>query len=206
VKTSFRALLFGLLVLGFLVAIGATASQINPQAARLAGGHKYSPGTILNLSGKALYRTWEIGNGVVVQDAFWPCVATLEFLENKEFRYTFSEIRPVDGPKDIVCYGKMAASGELMFTFPVPLMVFPDGTSLTITDIIQAHACATIWGPGINQNTLVFKGRFDGTKFEATAYFMATVASPCPSNDMFDPALHPGPLHWTFGYDLNVVR
>jgi len=202
-KAFFKSFLFGLLVFGFLVAIGATASQINPRAAQLACKQKYPAGTIFNLSGRSLYRTWDIRDGEMIQDNFCDCVATLEFLEKGDFKFTFSETCP-GHPPGIVCYGKMAASGELMFTYPVPLVVFPDGTSMNVTDAIRAHACATIWGPGINEGTLKFIGKFNGKHFSAIAGFMAAVASPCPSNDMFDPALHPGPLFWTFGYDLRV--
>jgi hypothetical protein len=164
---------------------------------------KYIPGTVYTLSGKALYNTWQVKDGTVLQNNKWDCAATLEFLKNRGIRYTFSELRP-NGPANIVCYGKIAASGILTFKFPAPLFTLPDGTKLYITDIIRAHACAKIWGEGINEGTLVFKGKFDGTRFTATAKFMATVASPCPSNDIFDPALVDGPLHWTFGYDLTV--
>ncbi len=201
-KASRRAFLFGLLIFGFLAGIGAAAGEDKPPV-------KYPAGTQFSLTGLALYRTWEIGNGEVIVDGTVPCDSTLEFLEDNNFKYTFVEHRPnPDGSTSdngpYVCYGKMSASGELRFTFPTPLAYLPDGTPLYITDVIRAHACATIWGPGINENTLEFKGRFDGEHFNATARFMATVASPCPSNNMWDPAEHPGPVHWIFGYDLVV--
>jgi len=196
-KVSFKALLFGLLVLGFLVTIGEAASLDKPPL-------KYPAGTIFNLTGVSIYRTWEVGNGEVVQDNVWPCHATLEFFEDNIFQYTFAEDRPNGNAASF--YGKMAASGTLKFEFPSPLFVDPVTGPFYVTDIIRAHACATIWGPGINEGTLKFIGKFDGTRFTATGSFMATVASPCPSNDLFDPIAHPGPLHWIFGYELDVVH
>ena len=163
---------------------------------------KYEPGTIYKLSGLALYKTWEVGSGKIWQNAANRCVGTLEFLEGRNFRYTFAETQP-DG-NGMEFYGKISSSGTLTFQFPSPVATFPDGTNLYITDIIKGHACAELWGPGINEGTLYFHGKFDGTRFTATAKFMANVASPCPSNDMFDPALVNNPLHWTFGYDLTI--
>jgi len=165
---------------------------------------KYAPGTIYNLSGMALYDTWEVISGKVWQDAANTCFGTLEFLEGRNFKYTFWETRP--NGNNAIFYGKISSSGTLTFSFPSPLATFPDGTKLYVTDIIKGHACAEIWGEGINQGTLVFKGNFDGNRFTATAKFMAKVASPCPSNDMFNPALVNGNLHWTFSYDLCVVE
>ena len=161
------------------------------------------PGTVYNLSGFALYDTWEIISGKVWQNVENECVGKLEFLEDGNFNYSFSELR--SNGNAAMFSGKISPSGTLTFKFPSPLMTFPDGTNFYITDVIKGHACAELWGEGINEGTLVFYGQFNGNKFEATAKFMARVASPCPSNDMFDPALVNGDLNWTFGYDLRVV-
>lgn len=153
-----------------------------------------NPGDHFSLTGFATYDTWEAGSGKVWQDVDNACTAELVFSDKYNFTFTFLE-----SPKpQITCHGKMANSGELIFEYPVPLI---EGW-FTITEIIQMHACATIWGEGINKGTLVFKGRFDGISFKATAKFMASVASPCPSNNMFDPSLVNNPLNWTFGYNM----
>jgi hypothetical protein len=163
---------------------------------------KYAPGTSYNLSGLALYKTWKVKDGTLIQDHPWPCTATLEFLEGRDFKYTFTEERggdPMDNPS-LECYGKISASGILTFKFPAPL--WPDG--LYITDIIREHACAKIWGEGINEGTLVFKGKFDGTEFTATAKFMALIEEYCPNATDLFPTPVDGPLRWIFGYDLTV--
>ena len=164
---------------------------------------KYAPGTFYNLEGVAWYKTWEVISGKIVQNVGNDCVGTLEFLEDRNFKYTFSETR--ENGNAAAFYGKISASGTLTFQFPSPLFVDPVYGPFYITDVIKGHACAEIWGPGVNKGTLYFNGKFDGTRFTAIAKFMAKVASPCPSNDMFDPALINGPLHWTFSYDLCVV-
>ena len=164
---------------------------------------KYAPGTIYNLEGVAWYKTWEVISGKVVQNVGNDCVGTLEFLEGRNFRYIFAETRPNGNAAEFS--GKISASGTLTFQFPSPLFVDPVNGPFYIIDVIKAHACAEIWGAGINKGTLFFNGEFDGTRFTAIAKFMAKVASPCPSNDMFNPALVDGPLHWTFSYDLCVV-
>lgn len=166
--------------------------------------NKYTPGTIYNLSGFALYKTWEAASGKIWQDVANECVGSIEFLGDMNFKYAFKETRENGNAAEF--YGKISKNGTLTFKFPSPLATFPDGTKLYITDVIKGHACAEIWGEGINDGTLVFYGRFNGNKFEAIAKFMAKVNSPCPSNDMFDPSLVTNPLNWTFSYDLKVMK
>jgi len=154
---------------------------------------KINAGDVFPLSGLALYRTWKVGGGEVLQDVGLPCTATLEILENHGIIFTFTE-----PPKPtIVCYGKMSESGVLSFKYPTPV-----AWGLNITDILRLHTCATIWGEGINEGTLVFKGNFDGTKFNATAKFMARIDVPCPDGMLGGPI--DGNLHYTFGYALTV--
>ena len=86
-KASLKVLLSGLLVLGFLVTIGEAAGQDKPPL-------KYPAGTTFTMTWVAVYRTWEIGNGEVVQNNNNACNATLEFFENNVFQYTFAETRP----------------------------------------------------------------------------------------------------------------
>jgi hypothetical protein len=161
----------------------------------------FNKGDVFKLSGLALYRTWEVRGGKVWQNASNPCEVNLEFLDKHNFLFTITETGKGTWT---MSRGKIGDSGMLTFRFPTPLFTLPDGTGLNITDIISGHACATLWGEGINEGTLVFNGKFDGKELTATAYFMAKVASPCPSNDMFDPALVKGNLWWTFGYNLTV--
>ena len=162
-----------------------------------------SEGTVFHLKGMTMYRTWEVIGGKVWQNTGNPCVALLEFLDRKNFRVTFTETKSAESVT-IICYGKIGSSRKLSFKYPVPLMTLPDGTGVNITDIIRQHACAKICGPCIDEGTLYFKGKFDGTRFTATAKFMAMVESPCPSNDMFDPSMVRGNLNWTFSYDLTL--
>jgi hypothetical protein len=161
---------------------------------------KYAPGTIYNLSGLSLYKTWTVKEGIVIQDEKIECTGSLEFLKDRNFVFSFQELGP-DG--NAAAYnGKISASGELRFQFPAPLVTFPDGSKLYITDIIKSHACVTaIWGPGVNEGTLYFNGRFDGSHFYAEAKFMAIVNESCP--DLFNPTYN-GVVNWIFGYDLTV--
>jgi len=160
---------------------------------------KYESGTSYVLTGLALYKTWTVKEGTVIQDSKWACTGTLEFLEGRNFRFTFAEIR--EGGNSMVYYGKISSSGVLTFQVPAPLI---PGSEFYITDVIKSHGCVIkIWGPGINQGTLFFNGKFDGNRFTAEAKFMALVDESCP--DLFNPTYN-GQVHWIFGYDLNVVK
>jgi hypothetical protein len=158
----------------------------------------YAPGTTFTLSGFALFDTWKVIDKTVLQDVHNVCTAELVFLEKNNFRITFYEVKPGFGTVPFECYGKISSSGILSFKYPVPVF----GT-LNITDIIKMNSCATIWGEGINEGTLVFKGKFDGKRFTDTAKFMAKIEEYCPNNYMF-PTPVEGNIHWTFGHDLTV--
>lgn len=159
----------------------------------------FAAGTIFRLEGVSLYKTWTVIGGTVLQDVCHENTGEIEFLGGRDFRFSFQETRP--GGNTMVYFGKISASGELRFQFPSPLFVFDDGTPFYITDVIKSHGCVTdLWGPGINQGTLMFRGTFDGTVLTAEAKFMARVIDNCP--DLFS---YEGNVHWIFAYDMNVV-
>jgi hypothetical protein len=163
---------------------------------------KYTPGTSYELTGLALYKTWTVKEGTVIQDNKLECIGTLEFLEGRNFIYTFQELRENGNAAQF--YGKISASGTLTFQFPSPLFVDPVKGPFYITDVIKSHTCISkIWGPGVNKGTLYFNGKFDGNRFTAEAKFMALVDESCP--DLFNPVYN-GQVHWIFGYDLTVVE
>ena len=166
--------------------------------------HRFRPGTVYNLSGLSVYKAWEVKSGKKWLDYPTECVGTLEFLEGMNFKYTFQETAPDGNGAEF--YGKISNSGVLTFKFPTPIAINPDGSNFYITDLISQHLCAEIWGEGVKENTLVFHGKFNGNKFDATAIFIVKLASPCPNNDVLDPALVTNPLYWSFGYDLKVVK
>jgi hypothetical protein len=160
----------------------------------------YDPGTVFTLSGFALFDTWKVKDKTVLQDVHNVCTAELVFLEDHNFRITFFEVKPGLGTIPFECYGKIASSGILTFKYPVPVF----GT-LNITDIIKMNSCATIWGEGINEGTLVFRGKFDGKRFTDLAKFMARIEVNCPGNTMFTTPVD-GNIWWTFGHDLTVME
>jgi len=160
---------------------------------------KYSPGTTYTLSGIALFDTWKVIDGTVLQNAHNVCTAELVFLEKHNFMITFFEDKPGIGIVPFECYGKIASSGILSFKYPAPVF-----GPLYITDIIKMSSCATIWGPSINENTLLFKGKFDGTRFTDETKFMAKINEPCPGGMFYEFEPINSNLHWTFGHDLTV--
>ena len=160
---------------------------------------EYVAGTIFQLQGVSLYKTWAVIGGTVLQDVSHENIGVIEFLGGRDFRFFFQETREKGNEAEY--YGKVSSSGELRFQFPAPLFTFPDGTPFYITDVIKSHGCVTdLRGPGINQGTLFFKGRFDGTRLYAEAKFMASVIDNCP--ELFS---YNGDVHWIFAYDMTVV-
>ncbi len=160
---------------------------------------EYVAGTIYQLEGYSIYKTWTVVGGTLLQDVRHENIGVIEFLGGRDFRFSFQETRP--GGNAMVYTGKISASGVLNFHMPSPIFTFPDGTPFYITDVIKSHGCVTdLWGPGINEGSLYFKGRFDGTRLTAEAKFMATVIDNCP--DMFS---YTGDVHWIFAYEMYVI-
>ena len=158
----------------------------------------YPQGTVFILSGVATFDTWKVIDKTVLQDVENVCTAELEFLEGNNFRITFFEVKPGFGTVPFECYGKISSSGVLTFKYPAPAF----GTTY-ITDIIRMNSCATIWGEGINEGTLVFRGKFDGERWTDMAKFMAKIEEYCPNNYMFETPVE-GNIFWTFGHELTV--
>jgi hypothetical protein len=180
-------------------------TQTDEDQADLKCGHIYKAGDIFHLSGQALFHTWKLKDGTVLQDVHHNCWADLEFIDKNNFKFTFHEEKPEIPVTPVFvlvaeCHGKIASSGILTFTYPTPIF-----NGMNITDIISQNSCATIWGPGVNKGTLVFIGKFDRKKFAAKAYFMAKIEEYCPNNTMF-PTPVDGNIYWTFGHDLDVVN
>jgi hypothetical protein len=170
-----------------------------PMAYEKSAATEFVNGTIYQLEGLSLYKTWTVIEGTVIQDVRHENIGEIEFLGGRDFRFFFKETR--EGGNAAEYFGKISASGELRFQFASPLFYLPDGTPFYITDIIKSHACVTkIWGPGLNEGTLYFKGRFDGTRLYADANFMASVIDDCP--ELFS---YEGNVHWMFAYDMTVV-
>jgi len=169
----------------------------NGQSAQLP--LKYESGTTFNFTGVALFDTWKVTDGTVLQDVHNVCTAVLVFLEKNNFMITFYEVKPGFGTVPFECYGSMASSGILTFKYPTPVF-----GPYNITDIIKMNSCATIWGPSVNEGTLLFKGKFDGTRFIDEAKFMARVNEPCPEGMLYEFEPINSNLHWTFGHDLTV--
>jgi hypothetical protein len=164
-----------------------------------SAAEKYVAGTIYQLEGASLYKTWAVTDGTVLQDASYDNVGVIEFLGGRDFKFCFQEIR--EGGNAAEFYGKISASGGLSFQFPAPLFTSPDGTPIYILDIIKSHGCVTdLWGPGINKGTLYFNGRFDGTSLYAETKFKANVIDKCP--ELFS---YNGIVHFVWAYDMHVT-
>jgi len=152
------------------------------------------------LSGVQNYYTYASKIDEVLQDGDLPCNIILEFLEGHNVKVTIDEGRP-GGPGEY--YGTMTPSGQIMFSIPSPMMIFPNGSALYITDIIQMHSGCEIYGRGINKGTLIYMGYFDGERLWASAPFHSKCPVEWPDNDLFETPVE-GPVHWSWTIDVTV--
>jgi len=163
---------------------------------------KYLPGTTINLSGKTIYNYVKVIGNEVLADMYCPSSAKITFLQNNKVELFITENGDCGG-RSFYAYGQITPSGTLKFEYAVPVITFPDGTGLKITDVIQGHLGCTISGPGIDRGTLVFFGDFDGSTLIATSAFNSKCDVEWPGNNIF-PTPVAGPVKCLWTYSLSV--
>lgn len=197
-------------LLGLLIIIGCSMEdelvmEMKPpdgavdQTARMRQVAKDGP---VYLSGVQNYYTYATKSKELLQDTDIPCKLTLDFLEGQNIQITITKYPP-SGERTNLLIGEMTPSGETTFSYPVPLMVIPDGSTLNLTDIIQGHGGCVIYGPGINKGTLIYHGYFDGEQLKAAVIFNSKCEQEWPANEVFPPPVD-GPVHWSWAIDVTV--
>ena len=164
----------------------------------------YAPGTVLNFSGKTVYHYVKVIGNYVLADMFCPNQMQITFQTDNKVELFIAENGDCGG-RSFYAYGKITPSGVITFEYAVPVLTFPDGSSLKITDVIIGHLGCTLSGPGISKGTLVFNGRFDGCTLVATAHFDAKCPDEWTSNNIF-PTPVEGPVQCTWTYDMTIVE
>jgi hypothetical protein len=132
------------------------------------------------------------------------CTAQLWYDEIEEtYKLQTMEYRP-DETGNLVLYRevefdlKITPGGQVMFPWP-PIWT-EEGEELgadgfSVVDLVKLHTGATdLFGPGINKNTLIYKGHFNGSKLEVMSHFTG-----------MDALGLEGPVGIKFSYDLEVV-
>jgi hypothetical protein len=162
----------------------------------------YVPGTILNFSGKTIYKYVQVNGNIVLADMYCPNEAKITFFEDKKIELFITE-NGACGGRSFYAYGQIAPSGTLKFEYAIPVVTLPDGTGLKITDVIKGHLGCTIKGPGIDRGTLVFFGRFEGSQLIATSNFNSECKVSWPNNNIFPTPVN-GPVQCTWTYEFSL--
>ena len=178
--------------------------ELSDAAARIGRFYKAHDGSPIELSGVQNYFTYALKSRTVLQDGDNPCDVTLEFVDRKNIILNIVEyLNLPDGTTMIrpsMLEGKMTRAGIIKVSYPVPMI--PE-TDIAITDIISGHTGCELYGPGIEQRTLVFIGYFNGERLKASAFFMSKCDVPWDTNDLFETPVD-GPVQWRWTLDLKV--
>lgn len=164
----------------------------------------FSPGEVLNFTGKTIYNYEQLIGHNVLADMFCPNEVKITILKDRKIELLVTESGDC-GERSFYAYGNITPSGFVTFEYAVPVITLPDGTGMNITDVIKGHLGGTIKGPGVERGTLVFFGRFLGNKLLATSYFIAKCEVEWPANNIF-PTPVKGPIKCSWTYDLNIVK
>ena len=152
----------------------------------------------LKLSGVWNYYTYAVKGDEVIQDWDNPSTAELTYLDGQAIELVVTEHTAV-GPRTTPFLGKLTPGGQLKLFFPDPAMVLPDGTELSIIDIVEGHTGCTVLGGTFP----TFHGWMDGERLYASAHFNSRCDQEWPSNDVFDVPID-GPVQWSWTIDLTV--
>lgn len=170
-------------------------------------------GTI-SLQGFTRFAFYATKEGRVITDGysmnFLECQAELIFIDNKNFVLNTKEIVPGIGLlyREISFEGKITPSGQLKFSWPETWMELNDfGVLESRTEIlaqVRMHTGMVISGQGINKNTLIYMGRFDGEKLFADMHIVGQ--QKVPGTMSFFEELVEGPVLINFMIDLKVTE
>ena len=181
-------------------------AELSDAAARFGKFRKTHDGSPVNLSGVQNYFTYALKSKTVLQDADNPCEVSLEFVDRKNIVLNIIESLTLpDGTtmmRPSMLQGKITNGGVIKASYPVPMI--PE-TDIAITDIIAGHTGCQLFGPGIEQRTLVFIGYFNGERLKASAFFMSKCDVEWGANDLFETPVD-GPVKWRWSLDLEVIE
>lgn len=138
----------------------------------------------------------------------FPTTATLTKVDGQNYILKGIAISP-DGNIYVEFDVKMTPDGVVSFAWPETYMI-NQTTFHDITSIISYHDGTIMHGPGINKSTVNFKGKFDGTKFQAASHFMGKqveFGSTYFYSEAYLGHLVEGPISMGFSiFDLKVVE
>lgn len=154
-------------------------------------------GDVLHFSGKTVYKYVQVIGDNVLADMYCPNEATITSLGNNKIELYITENGDCGG-RSFFAYGLMTPSGSITFEYAVPVLY-----GMNITDVIRGHLGCDINGPGISKNTLLFQGKFDGSKLVAMVHFIAKCNVHWEANNIFTTPVE-GPVKCSWTYELTL--
>jgi hypothetical protein len=154
--------------------------------------------SLVNLSGVFNYYTYAVKGDEILQDWDNAATAKLNYLDGQAIELVVTE-DTIYGPRPTAFQGKLTPGGQIKLYFPDPAMVLPDGTELSIIDIVEGHTGCTVLGGTFP----TFHGYMDGERLYASAHFNSRCDQEWPDNDVFDVPVE-GPVQWAWTIDLTV--
>lgn len=166
-------------------------------------------GTV-NLDGYTRFDVYANKEGIVITDGhvdnFLACTAELVFKDQQNFVLNTKEsfIMP-DGSqmliREISFDGKITPSGQLKFSWPETWVQMGE-IETGVLDQMNLHMGYLFNGPGINNNTLNYKGSFDGNNFYADMHIVGFQEKPGILPFYVD--MVEGPISVKFSIELEV--
>lgn len=180
-------------------------NEFTDASARLGHFMKNHDGEPINLSGSMIYSYSSLKSAFDKFTGENPCDVEVVFLNKQEIQLNVIEhTPPPEGDRFNSLYGKLTQGGRITFSYPVPLIVFPDGFELKVTDIINGHLGCDLFGPGTQKGTLNYNGFFDGERLYAPAFFMLQCDKDWTDINEIFPTPVDGPVKAKWAFDLTI--
>ena len=154
------------------------------------------------LEGTSHFDFYAAKEKIVLSDGFLLCTATLTHTGGQNYLLETEESIPMDPPMLYrrICFDvKMTPSGAVMFSWPETWWELGTVRDDVLGQFLTHTGCIT-YGPGINKETVNYKGHFDGTNFHAKTHFTGEQVQP---GTMY-PDLVGGP--WQIELSLNLTK
>ena len=140
------------------------------------------------------------------EQMFLICEAELTFGDDQSFVLKTKEFMPGTPPltlyRELTCHGKISNGGQVKYEWPESWWEL-GATLHDISANMSLHTGYVFSGPGINKNTAIYKGNFDGEQFNADFRVNAYQEKPgtmSPYQEVVD-----GPIKFCISFELQKI-
>jgi len=164
------------------------------------------PDEIIYLEGSAIFRLYKVKEHEALMEGSIYATASLEHVDGKNYILRVQEYMGDVLLRDTPFITTMTPSGALECIFPVPSECrdpFDNTLFDNPVDQLEYTTGFKLRGPGINEGTLIYKGKFVGENLFVSTHFMG-LQEAFGTIPIYQQVIE-GPMQFYFAFDLTVM-